>query len=252
MRRQKSTVEVTDRKVGLITGSSSGIGLSIARLLLEKNPNLELVGLSRRPGSLEHPRFFHWSSDLSDLAVTSARVRRFRQEKGACDLVVCAAGQGAFRPTDAWTGEELDHLVRLNLTSPMLLLSELLPSLRQAKSGSLVVTVSSTSGRERAPLGAAYAATKGGLQRFAESLFMEGRKQGIRVMDLCPGMTLTPFYDNERFAPEETAQTTLDADALAELVCFFFSGPGRMMNPTQVVVEPQRVSVRKKAPTPKV
>lgn len=231
---------------GLITGSSSGIGLSIARLLLEKNPDLELVGLSRRPGPLEHPRFVHWSTDLSDLEATSARARRFQQEKGACDLVVCAAGQGGFRPTDAWSGEELDSLIRTNLTSPMLLLSELLPSLRRAKAGALVVLVSSTSARERAPVGAAYAATKGGLQSFAESLFMEGRKQGIRVMDLCPGMTLTPFYDNQRFAPDETAETAIDAGALAELVCFFFSGPGQTMNPTQLVIEPRRVGLRKK------
>lgn len=231
---------------GLVTGSSSGLGLAIARLLLEKNPQLELVGLSRRPGPLEHPRFEHWATDLCDLDSTAARARRFVQEKGRCDLVVCAAGQGGFRPTDAWTGEELDQLVRLNLTSPMLLLSELLPSLRRAESSSLVVLLSSTSGRERAPLGAAYAATKGGLSRFAESLFMEGRKQGVRVMNLSPGMTLTPFYDEERFAPEDNPETALDPLHLAELVHFFFAGPGRAMNPTQLVLEPQRVGVRKK------
>lgn len=233
-------------KKGLITGCSSGIGLSIARVLLEKNPDLELVGLSRHPGTFVHERFTHWSSDLSNLETTAARARRFRQEHGACDLVVCAAGQGGFQPTDAWSVEELDSLVRLNLTSPMLLLSELLPSLRQATTGSLVVLLSSTSARERAPLGAAYAATKGGLQRFAESLFMEGRKQGIRVMDLCPGMTQTDFYQTQRFAPEVGAETALESDDLAELVNFFFSGPGRAINPTQLVLEPQRVGVRKK------
>lgn len=232
---------------GLITGSSSGLGLAIARLLLEKNPQLQLVGLSRRPGPLNHPRFEHQATDLCDLDSTAARARRFAQDKGRCDLVVCAAGQGGFRPSDAWTGEELDRLVRLNLTSPMLLLSELLPSLRRAESGSLVVLLSSTSARERAPLGAAYAATKGGLGRFAESLFMEGRKQGVRVMNLSPGMTLTPFYDEERFAPQEGRETALNPLDLAELVNFFFSGPGRAMNPTQLVLEPQRVGVRKKA-----
>ncbi len=220
----------------------------MTRVLLEKNPDLELIGLSRRPGPFVHERFTHWPSDLCDLETTAARARRFRQEHGACDLVVCAAGQGGFAPTDAWSVDELDSLVRLNLTSPMLLLSQLLPSLRQAQAGSLVVLVSSTSARERAPLGAAYAATKGGLQRFAESLFMEGRKQGVRVMDLCPGMTQTVFYQAERFAPEAGAQTALESDDLAELVNFFFSGPGRTINPTQLVLEPQRVGVRKKSP----
>lgn len=237
-------------KKGLITGSSSGIGLAIAERLLKENPDLELVGLSRRPGPLVHERFTHWESDLGDLETAAARARRFRQEFGGCDLVVCAAGRGAFRPSDAWSAKELDEFVRLNLTSPMLLLSELLPSLRQGAWGALVVLLSSTSARERAPVGAAYAATKGGLGRYAESLFMENRKQGIRVMDLCPGMTQTPFYEGERFAPAEGPETALSSESLAELVNFFFSGPGRTMNPTQLVLEPQKVGVVKRTPKP--
>lgn len=232
---------------GLITGSSSGIGLAVARSLLDHNPQLELVGLSRRAGPLQHERFTHWETDLSNLGATAARARRFRQEHKACQLVVCAAGRGSFSPTDSQTSEGLDSLVRLNLTSPMLLLSEILPALRQSTGGALVVLVSSTSALERAPLGAAYAATKGGLQRFAESLFMEGRKQGIRVMDLCPGMTSTAFHDNERFAPEESPETALQPEDLAALVQFFFAGPGRRMNPTRLTLEPQRVGLRKKS-----
>lgn len=236
-------------KHALITGASSGIGLSIARHLL-RHEDLSVVGLSRKPGPLAgEPRYQHWSTDLSDLQATAARARRFRQEIGSCSLLVCAAGQGAFAPTDAWTVDRLDALVRLNLTSPMLLCAEMLSSLRAAR-GALVVLLSSTSARERAPLGAAYAATKGGLERFAESLFMESRKQDVRVLNLCPGMTGTAFYDAERFCPEEGEKTALSPEDLAGLVDFFYSGAGRRMNPTHLVLEPQRVGVRKKsAPT---
>lgn len=229
----------------LVTGTSSGLGLAIARLLLARHPDLSVIGLSRRPGPLEgQERFRHWPTDLSDLATTTARARRFRQEIGACELLVCAAGRGGFSPTDAWDAAELDALVRLNLTSPMLLCGQMLPSLR-AGPGGLVVLIGSTSARERAAVGAAYAATKGGLERFAESLFMESRKQKVRVMYLCPGMTATSFHQNERFAPEPGAETALEASELAELVEFFFAGPGRRMNPTQLVLEPQRVGIRK-------
>ena len=77
---------------------------------------------------------------------------------------------------------------------------------------------------------------------------MESRKQNVRVLHLCPGMTDTPFYQSERFRPEEGPETALDADDLADLVDFFFAGPGQRINPTHLVLEPQRVGVRKKVP----
>lgn len=231
----------------LITGTSSGIGLAVAGHLLEQHLELRVVGLSRRAGPLEeHPRFTHWATDLADLEATGARARRFRQEIGSCSLLVCAAGKGGFQPTDAWNAGDLQELMTLNLTSPILLCGEMLPSLRKAQGGALVVLVGSTSARERAAVGAAYAATKGGLERFAESLFMESRKQNIRVMHLAPGMTETAFYAHERFEPERGSLTALSATRLAELVDFFFAGPGQGMNPTHLVVEPQSVGVRKK------
>lgn len=229
----------------VISGSSSGIGLAIAGHLLEIHPELEVVGLSRTAGPLaDHPRFSHWATDLVQLEQAQARARRFREGGGTCDLLVCAAGRGSFGPSDACQADELQDLITLNLTSTILLCNELLPALRQAQG--LAVLVGSTSSRERAPLGAAYAASKAGLHRFAEYLFAETRKSGMRVLHLCPGMTSTPFYDEHRFAPKEGPEWALEPASLAELVAFFFRGPGRHTNPTHLVLEPQRVGVVKK------
>lgn len=234
----------------MITGASSGIGLALVRYLLATHPDLEVVGLSRRAGPLEgEPRYHHWPTDLVCLDAVSARARRYVQEVGRCDLLVCAAGVGGFVPTDAWNAEQLATLITVNLTSPMLVCSELLPTLRKTP-GALVVLLGSTASRERSPLGAAYAASKSGLKGFAESLFMESRKQGVRVMHLAPGMTDTPFYQAERFAPEPGPETALAPEPLAELVDFFFSGAGRSINPTHLVLEPQRVGVQKRPQRP--
>ncbi len=239
----------TFEKQALITGTSSGIGLALARHLLVHHSNLNLVGLSRTPGPLiDEPtlknRFQHWPTDLADLQAVAARGKRFRQEFDRFDLLVLAAGVGGFGPTDALKATELNRLVTLNLTSPMLLVGELLPLLKQEPPG-LVVLVGSTSARERAPLGAAYAATKAGLKRFSEYLFAETRKSGVRVMHLCPGMTDTDFYRSERFSPKSGLNYSLDPECLAELLDFFFSGPGKTMNPTHCVVEPQKVGIEK-------
>lgn len=228
----------------LVTGSSSGIGLAIASMLLDNGT--PVIGLSRQPGPLQaHPHFAHWPTDLTDLTATISRARRFRQEQGSCSILVLAAGAGAFSPTDSQSADEISYLVTLNLTSPMALCSHMLPSLRQSASA-LVVCVGSTSARERSALGATYAATKAGLQSFSESLFMENRKLGIRVMYLAPGMTATNFYQHERFEPDPSEQTALSAKDLAATVFFFYQGPGQHLNPTNLVLEPQRVRIRKK------
>ncbi len=235
----------------LISGSSSGIGLAVARLLLGHHAELELVGLSRTPGPLAQAsepgseRFEHWATDLADPGQTAARARRYRQHKGRLDLLVLAAGSGGFAPLGSWDPDEIDRLVRLNLTAPMVLVNGLLQALK-ASPDPLAVFVGSTSARERAPLGAVYGATKAGLAQFAEYLFSEARRSGIRTMLLSPGMTDTPFYGLERFAPKKGTEFGLEPEALAELVHFFFRGPGRRMNPTQLVVEPPRVGVEKR------
>ena len=230
----------------LVTGSSSGIGLAISTHLLEALPELEIVGLSRRAGPLgDHPRFNHWTSDLGQVQETLSRARRYKQEVGACDLLVYAAGLPGFSPMDGWDVENLQRMMTVNLTSPMTLVGELLPTLNKAPSP-MVCLLGSTSSRERSPLGAAYAASKAGLHKFAESLFAERRKSGLRVLHLCPGMTDTPFYESERFEPKPGSEFALTADAIAQTLLFYFSGPGKDCNPTHLVLEPQKVGVRKK------
>ena len=232
----------------VITGSSSGIGLAIARQVLQDDDTLNVIGLSRTPGPLEsHERFEHWITDLSSPTEVRKRTTRFLQSKRSCPLLVHAAGTGLFSPSNEWEGEQLENLVNLNFTSPMLLTANLTQCLRI--SGALVIFIGSTSSRERAPLGAAYAATKRGLHHFSENYFQENRKHGVRVMHLCPGMTAdTQFYEEERFRPVDSPEHALVPKQLAQLVAFFFSGPGRQMNPTSLVLEPQKVGVLKKKP----
>lgn len=168
---------------------------------------------------------------------------RFAKEVGACHILVYAAGMGLFAPSDQWKQETVESLVQLNLTSPMTLCGGLAANLREASG--LVVLLGSTSSRERAPLGAAYAATKAGLHHFAENFFQENRKSSVRVLHLCPGMVDTPFYEQERFRPKRGEEYSVDPDALAELVQFFFRGKGQGCNPTHLVVEPKKVGIEK-------
>lgn len=229
----------------LITGSSSGIGLALAQHLLEMEPELQLVGLSRQAGPLaSHGRFEHWESDLSDPEVANKRASRYLQDVGVCDLLIHAAGRGLFRPSNEWSVEEVQNLMNLNLVTPVGLTGRLTQALR--KSQGMVIFVGSTSFQERAPLGSAYAASKAGLHRFADNYFQENRKHGVRVLHLCPGLVKTNFHAQERFEPRAEAEFSVDLQSLAELVWFFFRGAGRGANPTHLVLEPQKVGISKK------
>jgi short-subunit dehydrogenase len=129
----------------------------------------------------------------------------------------------------------------------MALSGALTNSLRKAEG--FVVFLGSVSGQERAPLGASYAATKAGLGRFSENYFQENRKHGVRVLHLAPGMTDTPFYDGERFRPKQGNDFAVETQALADLVQFFFRGPGKTSNPTHLTIEPKMVGVEKVKPS---
>ena len=230
---------------GLMTGTSSGVGLAIAQTLLEQNPELTIVGCSRRPGPLaQYDRFIHWETDLCRAGEAQARARRFCQEFSACHLFVYAAGRGLFSPSTEWQAESTEEVVQLNLTSALTLAGGLTERLRRGKA--LAVFVGSTSSRERAPLGAVYGATKAGIKQFSEYYFQENRKHGMRVMHLCPGMVDTDFYAEERFAPKEGEQYSLDLQTLAQVVQFYFRGPGEKTNPTHLVLEPQMVGIQRK------
>ena len=230
---------------GLMTGTSSGIGLAVAGTLLQHNPDLTIVGCSRRPGPLaSHPRFIHWETDLCRPGTALARARRFSQEFSACHLMLYAAGRGMFNPSPEWSSESLEELVQLNLTSALSLAGGLTDKLRKGRG--LAVFIGSVASRERAPLGAAYGATKAGLKQFAEYYFLENRKHGVRVMHLCPGMVDTDFYAQERFAPQDGDGFSVDLQSLAQTVQFYFRGPGEKTNPTHLVIEPRMVGIQRK------
>lgn len=229
----------------LVTGASSGIGLAVVSHLLEENSGLSVVSCCRRPGPLEeHPRFTHWPTDLADPGTAEKRARRFCQEYPSCDLLLYAAGSGFFQPSPDWKAQSLQELVQLNLTSAMVLAGGLAQKLRTGRG--LAVFLGSTSSRERAPVGAAYAATKSGLSTFSEYFFQENRKQGVRVMHLCPGMVSTPFYAQERFEPKDGEEYSVDLEALSHTIQFYFQGAGKNTNPTHLVLEPRMVGVKKK------
>jgi short-subunit dehydrogenase len=172
----------------LVTGASSGIGQAAALRLAAAGA--EVLALGRNRAALELVGGTAIVCDLLD----PAQVERAVAEAGAVDVLVNNAGIGWFGPLAELEPAALERLVRVNLLAPVLLTRALLPGML-ARGRGHVVNVGSIVGRVGGKHEAAYAATKGGLVAFTESLREELDGTGVRVSLVTPGAIATDFFE---------------------------------------------------------
>ncbi len=187
------------RRLALVTGASSGIGLSLAKQFAKSGCDLLVTGASEAiDGVVEELR--QWGTDVqafrADLR-TSEGVeslwRWVREGERALDLAALNAGVGvggAFSETDLQ--RELD-LVALNVASTVHLSKRLVQSMCARGKGRILFT-SSISSEMRSPFEAVYGASKSFIQSFAHSLREELKGTGVSVTVFLPGPTETNFF----------------------------------------------------------
>jgi len=177
--------------VALVTGASSGIGRATAVALAERGATVLLHGRDR--AALDDvARATGGAVLVEDLAEPGA-ARRLAERAGRVDILVANAGSG-FAGDFSTMDEGLPgRLVAANLTAPIELTRQLLPAMRDRGHGALVY-VASIAGRTGVAGEAVYAATKAGLDIFAESLRLELRGTGVGVGVLVPGIVETAFF----------------------------------------------------------
>lgn len=179
--------------VCLVTGASSGIGRATALGLAREGARVVAVG--RDGDALAGVGERAIVCDLT----APASWRRAADEAGPVDVLVNNAGAGWSGPLVEMEPEDVERLVALNLVAPMLLARALLPGMLERRRGHVVNVasiVAHTGGRDEA----VYAATKGGLVAFTESLRQELAGTGVGVSVVTPGVIDTAFFDR-RGAP---------------------------------------------------
>jgi short-subunit dehydrogenase len=182
-------------RVALVTGASSGIGRATAealsaagaKVLLHGRDQNSLAGLAVRIGGLP------LSVDLAEPDAAQRLAAAAIGAGGRVDILVANAGQGWAGRLADMSGADVDRLIAVNLTAPIRLTQALLPAMCQRGNGYLAF-VSSIAGRTGVAGEAVYAASKAGLDAFAESLRLELRGTGVQVGVLVPGVVATEFF----------------------------------------------------------
>ncbi|RPH34859.1 MAG: SDR family NAD(P)-dependent oxidoreductase [Planctomycetota bacterium] len=190
----------------IITGASKGIGRAIAEALAREG--MRLVIGARTAGPLEEAARAIGGEvetvvgDVGDESVAARLVQTAARRFGRIDVVVNNAGIGHHGRLEDMDPAEFDRIYRTNVRGPFLLMRAAIPMMR-GKGGTLV-TLASLAGKNPVPNRAAYAASKWAMIGLSRSVLQEVRKDGIRVIILEPGSTLTDFgHDAAKMAQAE-------------------------------------------------
>lgn len=213
------------KKVALVTGGGRGIGAAIARRLALLGASTIICG--RNPAELEqtanaiqaeHGRCETVQCDVTDWNSVSKLAGRLQQNFRRVDILVNNAGIGGFGgPLHTLPIEKWDAILNTNLRGVFYMARAFVPLLL-ASGGGHIINISSIASKNPLPNGAAYAASKWGLNGLSYSLAEELRAQNIRVSVVCPGSVDTDLSPHAGKDPRKMLQADDVAHVVAMLV----------------------------------
>lgn len=211
-------------KRAIVTGASKGIGFSIAEALCKEG--VHVVVCAREKKKIEQVADTIQKSAgvgkavgvAADVSKYSDVVRLFQtadEHMGGLDILINNAGFGIFRATREMSVEDWDRLIATNLSGTFYCSKEALLRFQQAGSGQ-IINISSLAGKNPFAGGAAYNASKFGMNGFSEAMMLDHRADNVRVSYIMPGSVDTEFSGKPRqeksawkIAPEDIAEITL-------------------------------------------
>jgi 3-oxoacyl-[acyl-carrier protein] reductase len=210
-----------DNKVAIVTGGTKGIGRSIAESLAREGASVAICGRSqteaeavaRELSATGKGRVIGAAMDVSEPASVTSFFRFVDAKYEGLDILVNNAGLGIFAPVAELTFEAWKATLDTNLSGVFYCSKEALPRLRQRGGGS-IINISSLAGKNPFAGGAAYNASKFGLNGFSEAMMLDHRHDKIRVTYVMPGSVDTDFSPRSvraswKIAPEDVADVVI-------------------------------------------
>lgn len=201
---------MSETKVAVVTGSSSGIGLGVATAFAEKGykvainarkmtPQVEAIleNLSGRGGKVIFAQ-----GDMSKPEDCKSMVAGVVEHWGSCDVLVNNAGIQHVEPIDDFPDEKWEAVVAINLSSAFYTTKAALPSMK-AKGWGRIINMASAHGLVASAYKSAYVAAKHGIVGFTKVTALETAELGITANTICPGYVWTPLVEKQ--IPEQAA-----------------------------------------------
>lgn len=207
-------------KVALITGSTSGIGLGIARALAAEGADIMLNGFGdaaeietlRTALAKEFDiKVAYNGADLSKPEQVAALVQKTKDELGRLDILVNNAGIQFTAPVEEFPEAKWDAIMSINLSAVFYGMKAAIPVMKKQKWGR-IINIASAHGLVASPHKVAYVAAKHGVVGATKVAAIETANDGITVNAICPGWVLTPLVQTQLEDRAKEAGTDVDTE----------------------------------------
>ncbi len=194
---------VLDGRVALVTGSTSGIGLGIARSLAAAGANVVLNGFgtaddtARTKDAIENDygvKAIYSAADMTSPEAIAAMLSVTLRDLGRLDILVNNAGIQHVTPLDQFPVTKWDQILAINLSAAFHTVRLALPAMRNQEFGR-IINVASAHGLVGSPFKAAYVAAKHGILGLTKVAALETAEEGITCNAICPGYVYTPLVE---------------------------------------------------------
>ena len=199
-------------KTALVTGSTSGIGLGIAKALAEQGANIMMNGFGEKDAAIAEVKAFgvevdYHGADMSKPSEIEAMMHAAEKRFGAVDILVNNAGIQHVANVEDFPVDRWDAIIAINLSSAFHTTRMALPGMKQRNWGR-IINLASVHGLVASAQKSAYVAAKHGIVGLTKVTALETAQTGVTCNAICPGWVLTPLVQKQVDARAEKDQVS--------------------------------------------
>ncbi len=188
-------------KTALVTGSTSGIGLGIAKALAEQGANIMMNGFGEKDVAMAQVKAFgvevdYHGADMSKPAEIEAMMHAAEKRFGAIDILVNNAGIQHVANIEDFPVDRWDAIIAINLSSAFHTTRMAMPGMKQRNWGR-IINLASVHGLVGSAQKSAYVAAKHGIVGLTKVIALETAQTGVTCNAICPGWVLTPLVQKQ-------------------------------------------------------
>lgn len=191
-------------KTAIITGSTSGIGLGIAKGLADAGANIVMNGFgdadeieeARKDLESRGVKAIYNNADMTRPDEIKALIDEAKSTLGSVDILINNAGIQHVSPIDEFPPEKWDAIIAINMSSSFHTIKAAVPVMK-AQGWGRVINIASAHGLVASPFKSAYVTAKHGIMGLTKTVALEVAQDGITCNAICPGYVKTPLVENQ-------------------------------------------------------